>query len=153
MRWLRPCGGKRMAQRSQAPRLMYAIGLSLSLASCGGCRVGGPPPPTSGGDLVSSPGVSAPIVHRVQQDLDSQRIAGGRTAQVAQVRPLPLLATTDKPFDCQSYAKTLIPWQGTDFTSPIFRAASEATLPDSDEFAERRSKACAVLQAYKAASQ
>jgi hypothetical protein len=50
------------------------------------------------------------------------------------------------PFNCRAYAAALTPWPGP-FPSPIFDAASEAQLPDAPEFAERRTRACAVLEA------
>ncbi|MDD5304300.1 MAG: hypothetical protein PHS14_14470 [Elusimicrobia bacterium] len=115
-----------MAQRSQAPRLLHALGLSVSLAACGGG-----PPAASGGDLVAHPGVSAPVLAAVGRGLVAR----------------PSRATAATAFDCQTTARALIPWQGTDFTSPLFRAACEAQLPDAPEFTERRAAACAVLRA------
>lgn len=77
--------------------------------------------------LLSAPGVSAPVIESVRLKL---------AASNARV-------TT---FNCQAHARTLLPWKGTDYTNPLFRAANEATLPDAPEFTDRRSAGCAILE-------
>lgn len=135
MRTLFSGRGPGLVKRPEASGLMYAIGLSVSLTACGGCRVGGGPPPASGGDLVSHPGVSAPVIAAVGRRLAAESAGAQR-----------LMAVTTPAFDCQAFARTLIPWKGQDFTNPLFVAAGEATLPDAPEFADRRAAACSVLQ-------
>jgi hypothetical protein len=110
------------------------------------------PPKAADSDLVAAPGVSAPVIERTMKAVAIPLVAPTPGWVVASARaPRALAAVATAPFDCQAYAKSLIPWEGPSFTDPGFAAAGEATLPDLPEFAARRSAACVVLKARSGA--
>lgn len=147
--------GEEGAKRLQAAALLLrrflwsVLCVILALYSSTYCSQA--PKPAGGGDLVGHPGVSAPFVERTLARMALVSPTPGRQAReghptfprVGERRSL--VAPPPPPWDCQAYARTLIPWTGPT-PDPRFFAANEALLPDLPEFAARRKAACATLE-------